>query len=157
MKKDPDTIIPRILLLISLMIILYWIWGGLGWLWEWYTSVSESPNTTVWQEIWIFIKDNLSVIVLVYGIACLQAAGLAEMKFHKNFLKAFFLAICVTPPIMMGTFGRRKPMWEDCWNGSVDNIGTFWLIDSENRELIRGSRWFSTHTITWGRNGSIFK
>ena len=97
MKRDPDQIIPRVILLICLAILIYWIWNGLAWLWHWYLAVEESPGTTVWQEIWRFIKDNISVIVLLYGFICLQASGLAEMKFRKSFLTAFSLAICLTP------------------------------------------------------------
>lgn len=108
MKKDPEKIIPRIILLVCLAIVLYWIWNGLSWLWDWYVSVEASSETTVWQEIWIFIKDNLSVIIMVYGFISLQAAGLAELKFGKTFLVAFALAICLTPPAMMGAYGRRK-------------------------------------------------
>ena len=108
MKKDPEKIIPRIIMLVCLAIVIYWIWNGLSWLWDWYMSVEASSETTVWQEIWIFIKDNLSVIIMAYGFISLQAAGLAELKFGKTFLVAFALAICLTPPVMMGAHGRRK-------------------------------------------------
>ena len=108
MKKDPDKIIPRVILLISLAIVLYWLWNGVEWLWEWYLSVDSASDTTVWREIWIFIKDNLSVIIMVYGFIALQAAGLAELKFGKAFLVAFILALCLTPPIMMGVYGHRR-------------------------------------------------
>ncbi len=108
MKRDPDKILPRIILLICLAIVIYWIWNGVNWLWDWYVSVEASSETTVWQEIWNFILKNLSVVIMVYGFISLQVAGLAELKFGKNFLIAFALGICLTPPVMMGAYGRRK-------------------------------------------------
>lgn len=108
MKKKPDVVLSRILILICVSIVGYWIWNGLNWLWDWYRSVSELTDTSVWTEIWLFIVENLSVIALIYGIICLQVSGLAELKFGKNFLKAFILAICLTPPIMMGIYGHKK-------------------------------------------------
>ncbi len=108
MKKDPEKILPRIFMLICLGILVYWIWNGVEWLWEWYVSVESSSETTVWQEIWLFCRDNLSIIIMVYGIISLQVAGLAELKFGKTFLAAFILAICLTPPVMMGVYGRKR-------------------------------------------------
>lgn len=108
MKKNLDVILSRIFLVISVIIIAYWIWNGLIWLWDWYISVNESPETGVWEEIWQFIIDNLSIIVMVYGIIALQVSGLAELKFGKPFLKAFGLAIFLTPPVMMAIYGHKK-------------------------------------------------
>jgi len=108
MKKNKDIIFSRILMVICAIIIVYWIWSGLIWLWEWYVSVSTSENTTVWAEIWLFMSEYISVIALVYGIMSLQVAGLAELKFQKNFLKAFGLSIVLTPPIMMAVYGHKR-------------------------------------------------
>lgn len=108
MKRNLDALVSRILLVISLIIVAYWIWNGLNWLWDWYLSISETTDTTVWQEIWLFIKENLSIIALIYGIICLQVSGVAELKFGKNFLKAFALAISLTPPVMMAVYGHKK-------------------------------------------------
>jgi len=112
MKRDPDKIIPRIILLFCAAILIYWIWNGVEWLWEWYLAVDASSETTFWQEVWTFILDNLSVVILIYGFLALQSAGLAELKFGNNFLIAFALAICLTPPIMMGAYGHRKTKTE---------------------------------------------
>jgi hypothetical protein len=38
----------------------------------------------------------------------LQASGLAELKYGKNFLKAFGLALILTPPVMMVVYGHKK-------------------------------------------------
>ncbi len=108
MKKNPDIILSKVLLSIGLIIVAYWIWNGLNWLWDWYVAVSQSSDTSVWESIWIFIKDNLSIIIVVYGFISLQSSGLAEFKFGKNFLTAFFLAIIITPPIMMAVYGHKK-------------------------------------------------
>lgn len=108
MKRNLDVILSRIFLVISFIIIAYWIWNGLIWLWDWYVSVSESADTGVWEETWQFIKDNLSIIAMLYGIIALQVSGLAELKFGKNFLRAFVLAIFLTPPVMMGIYGHKK-------------------------------------------------
>ncbi|MGK5092590.1 hypothetical protein WDW89_11335 [Deltaproteobacteria bacterium TL4] len=108
MKKNRDVLLSRILLAISLMIITYWIGNGLIWLWNWYVSVSESADTGVWEEVGLFIKTNLSVLTLVYGIISLQVSGVAELKFEKNFLVAFALAILLTPPVMMAVYGHKR-------------------------------------------------
>lgn len=110
MKRDPEKILPRVFIFAILAILIYWIWNGFQWLWEWYVYVGASSNTTVWHEIWVFIKENLSIIVVLYGIVALQSAGLAELKFDKPFLLSFGLALCLTPPVMMGVYGhKRKP------------------------------------------------
>ncbi|MEE2876458.1 MAG: hypothetical protein VX822_01570 [Candidatus Neomarinimicrobiota bacterium] len=33
---------------------------------------------------------------------------IAKLKFNKNFLKAFVLALILTPPIMMGVYGHKQ-------------------------------------------------
>jgi hypothetical protein len=45
---------------------------------------------------------------MAYGIISLQVSGLAELKFGKNFIKAFYLALLITPPMMMIVYGHRK-------------------------------------------------
>lgn len=108
MKKNPEAILPKLFMAISVLILLYWIWNGCLWLWDWYQATESVSGATVWREIWRFIKNNLSIIIAVYGIASLQSAGLAELKFNRSFLVAFGLALCLTPPIMMGVYGHKK-------------------------------------------------
>lgn len=108
MKKNPDIIIARIIMMVILIIAAYWIWNGLIWLWDWYLSVSNSPETGFWEEVWLFIKDNLSIIAMLYGIIALQASGVAELKFGKKFITAFALALFLTPPVMMAFYGARR-------------------------------------------------
>ena len=58
--------------------------------------------------IWEFCKTNLSILIVIYGLMSLQASGLAELKYGKNFLKAFGLALILTPPVMMVVYGHKK-------------------------------------------------
>jgi len=104
--KNRDIVISRVIFFIALVVVITWIWNGLIWLWNWYTVASETG--TVWFEIWSFVKQNVSILVVVYGIICLQVSGVSELKFEKNFLKAFILAIFLTPPVMMVIYGHRK-------------------------------------------------
>jgi hypothetical protein len=61
-----------------------------------------------WASLGQFCVNNLSIIIVVYLIICLQVAGLAEFRFRKNFLKAFLLGIVITPPLMMICWGRHS-------------------------------------------------
>lgn len=101
-----DTIISRTLILAILVIVLPWLWDGLVWLWNWYTSYAAS-DASGWSDTGHFIMRNFSVILIAYTILSLQAAGLAEFKFKRPFLPAFLLALVITPPIMMATYGRH--------------------------------------------------
>ena len=108
MKPKIDVILSKILLLIIISIVLYWIWNGLNWLWDWYIATSQNGNSGLWEEIWIFIKENISIIAMAYGIISLQVSGLAELKFGNNFIKAFCLALLITPPMMMIVYGGHR-------------------------------------------------
>ncbi len=102
-----DKAISRIFFLFSMLILLYWIYSGCVWLWDWYFS-SGGYSSDWWPAIGRFLLDNLSIVIALYAIACLQTAGLAELKFNNHFLKAFGLALILTPPIMMIAYGHRK-------------------------------------------------
>ena len=101
-----DKAISRIFFLFSMLILLYWIYSGSVWLWEWYAE-SEGYSSDWWPIVGRFLLDNLSIVIALYAIACLQTAGLAELKFNNHFLKAFSLALILTPPIMMIIYGHR--------------------------------------------------
>lgn len=102
-----DIVISRIIILGILSILLPWIWDGLVWLWNWYAAYAVS-DANGWTDTWNFIANNFSVLLIIYTIICLQAAGLAEFKFKRPFLPAFFLAILTTPPVMIGTYGHHR-------------------------------------------------
>ena len=109
--KNRDVIFSRIIFIIVVIIVSTWIWDGIGWLWNWFTSASESGS--IGSGIWNFCKQNISILVVVYGIICLQVSGISELKFEKNFLMAFILAIFLTPPIMMAVYGHRRNRGDD--------------------------------------------
>ena len=102
-----DLIFSRILILGILAILLPWIWDGLVWLWNWYQGYSAS-DANAWHDLGAFLWRNISVVLILYTIICLQVAGLAEFKFNKNFVPAFFLSLLITPPIMMAVYGRHS-------------------------------------------------
>lgn len=103
--RSPDILISRILAVTIVLILAIWIWNGVTFLWDWYLAISRTGS--VWSSVWEFCKENLSFFIVIYGIICLQVSGIAELKFEKNFLKAFVLALFLTPPVMMGVYGRR--------------------------------------------------
>ncbi|NQT97121.1 MAG: hypothetical protein HQ562_05205 [Candidatus Marinimicrobia bacterium] len=101
-----DKAISRVFTLFSVLILLYWLYSGGAWLWDWYFS-SGGYSSDWWPIVGRFLLDNLSIVIALYAIACLQTAGLAELKFNNHFLKAFSLALILTPPIMMIIYGHR--------------------------------------------------
>ena len=108
-EKDDrvDRLVSRLLAGIAALIVGTWVWNGAVWTWDWYSSVSAGEDA-VWSAVWDFCRGNFSILVVIYGLLCLQVSGIAELKFEKNFLKAFVLALVLTPPLMMATYGRRK-------------------------------------------------
>lgn len=107
MTDKRDRIYSNIFFIPALLIVVYWIIKGLIKLYNW---LSELPayNSGWWVSIGNFCLSNLSIIIMIYIIICLQVAGVAEFKFKKNFLKAFLLGLVITPPIMMAAWGREK-------------------------------------------------
>lgn len=102
-----DQRLSRLFMVASLLILGYWAYLGLAWVWDWYQD-SGGYTTQWWPDLGRFLWRNLSIVVAVYGIACLQASGLAELKYGKNFLLAFILALVLTPPGMMIAYGHRR-------------------------------------------------
>ncbi len=105
--KAKDNIISRIFSIGILCILIYWCYKGIVWIWNWYFD-SGGYTSQWWPDLGGFLWRNISIVVVIYGIACLQASGLAELKFRKNFLKAFGLALILTPPGMMIVYGHKK-------------------------------------------------
>ena len=106
-NKDPDIIISRILKIVLAIIILYILYLVSVSIHSWYLNL-QSQNLNVWSELWIIIKNNISVVSVVYCIICLQVSGVAEFKFKKPFIKALLLSFILTPPIMMIAWGRKN-------------------------------------------------
>ncbi|HCL00754.1 MAG TPA: hypothetical protein DHW42_11700 [Candidatus Marinimicrobia bacterium] len=106
MKLILDKCLSRALFLISAGIVVYWLIKGIVRLYHWFVDLPDY-STDWWLVIGRFCVNNLSIIIVVYLVICLQVAGIAEFKNKKNFLKAFLLAIVLTPPLMMAIWGRK--------------------------------------------------
>ncbi|MCD6100199.1 MAG: hypothetical protein DRP91_07225 [Candidatus Neomarinimicrobiota bacterium] len=110
MKKEAnkiDFILSRIFSLGSISIVGYWLYRFFDWFIGWFKD--QLPyNKGWWISIGNFLLDNLSIVIAIYFIICLQVSGIAEFKFRKKFLKAFFLSLFLTPPVMMAIYGRRR-------------------------------------------------
>ncbi len=102
-----DKSISRVLFIISALIILYWLFSGCIWVWDWYQD-SGGYTAEWWGDVGRFLWNNLSIVIAVYTLICLQAAGLAELRHNKSFMRAFGLALALTPPVMMIAYGRRQ-------------------------------------------------
>jgi len=107
MTDKRDKIFSNIFFIPTILIVIYWIITGLIKLYNWISGLS-SYNSGWWLSIGNFCLSNLSIIIVIYIIICLQAAGIAEFKFRKNFLKAFFLGLIMTPPVMIAAWGRKR-------------------------------------------------
>jgi len=106
MSEQLDKRISKILFTVSGAIVLYWLVKGLIWLYNWFVSL-PAYSAGWWPALGHFCLNNLSIIIVLYLIICLQVAGLAEFRFRKNFLKAFLLGIVITPPGMLLAWGRK--------------------------------------------------
>lgn len=102
-----DNIISRFLFLIIAGIILYWLGSGVVWVWNWYFT-SGGYTHEWWPRLGSYLLRNISIVLVIYGLACMQASGLAELKFRKNFIVALMLALVLTPPVMMLIYGKRQ-------------------------------------------------
>ncbi len=104
---NTDHKISRVFILFSVSILGYWAYNGIISVWEWYGSTG-GYSSSWWPDLGRYLWKNISIVVVIYAIICLQASGLAELKFKKNFLKALGLSILLTPPVMMIVYGRRN-------------------------------------------------
>ena len=117
MKTRTDKRIALALFLPSVVIVVYWIVKGLIKLYNWFISLPDYSSAW-WSSLGSFCINNLSIIIVVYLIICLQVAGIVEFRFKKNFLKAFLYGILMTPPVMLITWGRKQSIVEtDLQNG----------------------------------------
>ncbi len=107
MDAKKDQRIALIFLLPTIGIVIYWIVLGIKWLIGW---LAELPpyDAGWWTALGSFLWRNISIVLVIYIIICLQVAGIAEFRYKRNFVKAFFLGICLTPPIMMAVYGRKS-------------------------------------------------
>ena len=106
LRTDRDYLFSVIIGAVTAVIAGIMIWKGLTWLWNWF-SVAGGESSE-WLAIWEFCKANLSILIVIYGLMSLHAAGLAELQYGKNFLKAFGLALILTPPLIMVVYGHKK-------------------------------------------------
>ena len=106
LRTDRDYLFSVIIGAVTAVIAGIMTWNGLTWLWNWFSVVGGESSE--WLAIWEFCKTNLSILIVIYGLMSLQASGLAELKYGKNFLKAFGLALILTPPVMMVVYGHKK-------------------------------------------------
>ncbi len=105
-REKLDRALSRIMAVFVALLLGSLVWKGCLWAWDWYGTLESGGDA--WASVWEVLKQNLSVVVLVYGMMCLQASGVAELKFNRSFLKAFALALILTPPVMMGVYGHKK-------------------------------------------------
>jgi hypothetical protein len=102
-----DKRIGGILLFIVAGIVLYWISTGLITLWDWLVSLGPY-QASWWVSLGKFLWRNFGIVFIIYVIICLQVSGIVEFLFRKNFIKAFLLAIVLTPPVMMVVYGHKS-------------------------------------------------
>lgn len=107
MDSRKDKRIAMVFLLPTLGIVLYWLFLGLKWLMRWLADLPPY-DAGWWVSLGHFLWRNISIVLVVYVVLCLQAAGIAEFRYKRNFMAAFFLGICLTPPVMMVVYGKRK-------------------------------------------------
>ena len=86
--------------------------GGAWFLWwaveatiEW--SAGLPGGVGFWLGLWELMVASPSIVIAIYTIACLNAAGVAEFKFGKPFTRAFLLALPLTPVVMIAAWARR--------------------------------------------------
>jgi len=94
-----DKIISRSFVTITGGILIYWLYALMVWLVRWLNSVSGTA-AGMGMNCGEFCLDNLSIILVVYVIICLQIAGVVEFRQRKSFTEAFFLGILLTPILM---------------------------------------------------------
>ncbi|MFC1581559.1 hypothetical protein ACFL3L_01510 [Candidatus Neomarinimicrobiota bacterium] len=102
-----DLIISRLFRVLIVIVLGYWCYSGVTWLWSWYISGS-GYSSAWWGAIGEFLWQNISIVIALYGIACMQASGLVELVNRKSYLKAFGLSLILTPPGMVLVYGHKK-------------------------------------------------
>jgi hypothetical protein len=102
-----DVTISKIFRIAIILVLLYWAYEGISWMWYWYLD-SGGYTSDWWSGVGKFLLRNISIVIVIYGVACMQASGLAELKYGKNYLKAFGLALILSPPVMMAVYGHKS-------------------------------------------------
>ena len=102
-----DIIFSRLIRIMIIIVLLYWCYNGVVWIWSWYVSGS-GYSSSWWGAIGKFLWQNISIVIALYGIACMQTSGFVELINRKSYLKAFGLSLILTPPGMILAYGRKK-------------------------------------------------
>jgi len=102
-----DKIIARGFLAIAGGILIYWLYELIAWLVRWLNSAGGAA-AGIGINFGEFCLNNLSIILVVYVIICLQIAGIVEFRQRKSFTGAFFLGIILTPIFMLVYMKLKK-------------------------------------------------
>jgi hypothetical protein len=116
MKLSLDKKIAIPLLVISGGIMIYWLVGVFIWLVSWLEHLG-AYNPHWWGLLGTFLYRNISILIVMYVILCLQSAGIAEFRYRKNFLKAFLFSMIMTPLGMLFFWGRHKLKFQQTVQG----------------------------------------
>ncbi len=99
-------VVTRVLALFLAAGIGWFLWWAVGAVIAWANGLPAEIG--FWQALWEVMVASPSIVVAIYAIACLNAAGVAEFKFGRPFVKAFLLSLPLTPPLMIGIWARRR-------------------------------------------------
>lgn len=106
-SEHKDKKIARLFLMVSSGILIYWIYQLIVWSVKWFSNFNFQTAGT-WSSFGGFCLNNLSIILVIYVIICLQIAGVVELRYRRNFTEAFYLGIFTTPIIMLIFMKRRN-------------------------------------------------
>ena len=107
MSERTDRRIAGALSIPSIGIILYLLAKGLAGLWHGLSQVT-AYNPDWWPQIGHFCVANLSVLIVIYLLICVQIAGIIELRWKRNFIKVFLMCVFLTPVGTLLFHGVKK-------------------------------------------------
>ena len=92
MKSSNDKLVSLIMLCITAMLLILWIYS-------YYVDIDSSASTNDFnlKNLVLWGRSNTDLILIIYVFSCLQLAGISELKQRQDYLVVALISLIFTP------------------------------------------------------------
>ena len=92
MKNSNDKIVSLIMLCITLILLILWIYN-------YYVNIDGFANSKDFnlKNLVLWGRSNTDLILIIYVFSCLQLAGISEFKQRQDYLVVALISLIFTP------------------------------------------------------------
>ena len=92
MKESRDKLISSILLSISMLLVIIWMYN-------YYASLIDIEGDKVFniRNLVLSLEANIDLLIILYVFLCLQLAGISEFKQRQDYFLVALISLIFTP------------------------------------------------------------